>query len=151
MVRNMKMKLSKNKKAVSPVVSVVLLIGIAVAASALVYSWYAGMQKGTQEATGETAARTAQATSAAILITNVEYPSNGSIGIKVTVSNVGSINVTGLALYVDNANVNYTGNNYVDVDSTTTLSNGTLSLSSGVHTVKVTSQQGAEASQTLVV
>lgn len=146
------MKILKNKKAVSPVISVVLLIGIAVAASALVYSWYAGMQKGTQEAMGETAARTAQATSSGILITNIEYPISNNKGINVTVSNIGSVNVTGLRLYADNSPIVIEGGNtYVNVGNTTNIWNTTLSLPSGPHTIKVTSQQGAEASQTLVI
>jgi len=146
------MKILKNKKAVSPVISVVLLIGIAVAASALVYSWYAGMQKGTQEAMGETAARTVQATSSGILITNIEYPISNNKGINVTVSNIGSVNVTGLRLYADNRPIVIEGGNtYVNVGNTTNIWNTTLSLPSGPHTIKVTSQQGAEASQTLVI
>ena len=151
MVRNMKMKLSKNKKAVSPVVSVVLLIGIAVAASALVYSWYAGMQKGTQEATGETAARTAQASSAGILITNIEYNTTLDT-MNVTVSNIGSIAVHDLKLYVDNSPLSLDQSvSELAIDSTTVLNTSNFGYSSGVHTVKVTTKEGAQASQTLVL
>ncbi len=140
------MKFLKGKKAVSPVISVVLLVGISVVASALAYGWYIGIQKGSGEATGETAARTSQSTAAALLITNVDATN----GLSVTVANIGSVNVTGLKLYVDNSEVGFTGQNYVEKDSVLTISNATYSVSSGVHTVKVSSKEGAEASQVVV-
>jgi len=139
-------KFLRNKKAVSPVISVVLLVGISVVASALAYAWYIGIQKGSGEATGETAARVSQSSAAAIIITNVDTSS----GISVDVVNIGSVNVTGLKLFVDNSEVKYSGKNYVEVGNLTTLSNSSYSMPSGIHTVKVTSQQGAEASQVVV-
>lgn len=139
-------KFLNNKKAVSPVISVVLLVGISVVASALAYAWYIGIQKGSGEATGETAARVSQSSAAAIIITNVD----ASNGISVDVANIGTVNVTGLKLYVDNSEVSFSGIDYVDVGNITTITNGTYTMPSGVHTVKVTSQQGAEASQVVV-
>ncbi len=137
----------KEKKSMSPIISVVLLVGISVAASALAYGWYIGIQKGAGQATGGTAARTSQSTAAAILITNVDTGS----GINVTVANIGAVNVTGLTLYVDNSVVSSSGQHYVNKDGITSLYNSNSSImSSGVHTVKVGSEYGAEASQVVV-
>ena len=135
----------KEKKSMSPIISVVLLVGISVAASALAYGWYIGIQKGAGQATGGAAARTSQSTAAALLITNVDANS----GINVTVANIGAVNVTGLTLYVDNSEVNSSGQHYVNKDGITSLYNSSI-ISSGVHTVKVGSYQGAEASQVVV-
>ncbi len=140
-------KFLRNKKAVSPVISVVLLVGISVVASALAYAWYIGIQKGSGEATGETAARVSQSSAAAIIITNVDTSS----GINVTVANIGSVNVTGLRLFVDNSQVSIAGKDYVDVGGVTNIWNSTTyNMASGVHTVKVVSREGAEASQVVV-
>lgn len=132
-----------------------LLVGISVAAAALSYSWYIGMQKGTQAATGETAGRTAIASSAAISITNLYY-SSGAPSINVTVSNIGSVNATELRMFIDNVEISLGSGviNYAAKNSYTNLWNGTTSvlpLSTGVHTVKVTSKEGGEASYSLVV
>ncbi len=105
----------KEKKSMSPIISVVLLVGISVAACALAYGWYIGIQKGAGQATGGTAARTSQSTAAAILITNVDTGS----GINVTVANIGAVNVTGLTLYVDNSVVSSSGQHYVNKDGIT--------------------------------
>lgn len=145
----------KDKKSVSPVISVILLVGISVAAAALSYSWYVGMQKGTQAATGETAGRTAIASSAAISITNLYYNSSAP-SINVTVSNIGGVNATELRLFVDGVQIPLASGavNYASKDSSTNLWNTTTSLlplSTGVHTVKVTSKEGGEASYSLVV
>ncbi|GBE54570.1 hypothetical protein BMS3Bbin15_00728 [archaeon BMS3Bbin15] len=138
----------KERKSMSPIISVVLLVGISVAACALAYGWYIGIQKGAGQATGGTAARTAQSTAAAILITNV----GANNGINVTVANIGAVSVTGLTLYVDNSVVPSSGQHYVNKDSVISLSNSSTNytMPSGVHTVKVGSYQGAEASQVVV-
>ncbi len=141
----------KDRKALSPVVSVILMVIIAIGASALAYTWYVGVQKGVTGESGTTAAKMTLASSAAIVITNLEYPdSNG--GINVTVANIGSGNITGLRMYIDNVYQPSAGDTYVDVDGIATLWNSTgLSLSSGVHRVKISSPStNAEASQIFV-
>ncbi|GCC11373.1 hypothetical protein IPdc08_01427 [archaeon] len=137
----------REKKSLSPIISVVLLVGISVAASALVYAWFIGIQKGAGEATGGTAARTTQATAAAILMTYVDLNN----GVNVTVVNIGSVNVTGLTLYVDNSVVPSIGQHYVNKNGVTTLANlSSYIMPSGVHTIRVGSEYGAEASQVVV-
>ncbi len=141
----------KDKKALSPVVSVILMVIIAIGASALAYTWYIGIQKGVTGESGTAAAKMVVASSASVVITNLEYPdSNG--GINVTVANIGSVNVTGLRMYVDNVYEQTNGDTYVNVDDIATLWNSTgLSLSSGVHKVKISSTSTtAEASQIFV-
>ena len=139
----------KDRKALSPVVSVILMVIIAIGASALAYTWYVGVQKGVTGESGTTAAKMTLASSAAIVITNLEYNSSG---INVTVANIGSVNVTGLRMYIDNVYQPSAGDTYVDVDGIAALWNSTdLSLSSGVHRVKISSPStNAEASQIFV-
>ncbi|RLF59177.1 MAG: hypothetical protein DRN25_04320 [Thermoplasmata archaeon] len=144
-----------DRKSVSPIISVVLLIGIAVAAAALVFTWYTGMQKGAQEAAGEGAGRAVRSASASLLITNVEYNSSGENYLNVTVVNIGSVTLTNLTVYMDSSLLTLHDdckeNAYsLAKEGVTYLWNQT-EIKKGVHTIKVVSREGAQATYTLVI
>ena len=79
-----------DRRAISPVIAVILLVGIAIGAAALAYSWYMGIQKGTQEVGGEAAGRTALSSAAAMTILNVN--DSGYVDIK----NIGGVTLTSI-------------------------------------------------------
>lgn len=133
--------MNNKNKAISPVIAVILLVGVAIGAAALAYSWYMGIQKGTQEVGGAAAGRTALASSASMTILDVN-----STG-YVTIYNNGGVNLTSISCTKDGTLCNGTGTSSISnlapgsKDSTTIQ----CSLSSGVNTIKCTSAEGAVA------
>ncbi len=59
-----------NKNAITPVIAIIILIVGSIGVSALLYSWYSGIQKGTSEAPTETAGRTSLDYGTRIVITD---------------------------------------------------------------------------------
>ncbi len=85
--------LRKNKKAVSDVIAVLLMIAIAVAAALIAYAWVMGYLGGTTSKVGK-----------AIQVQSMYY-SDGITGtLHVYVQNVGTSPVTLSALYINGAN-----------------------------------------------
>ena len=129
-------KMNNKNKAISPVIAVILLVGVAIGAAALAYSWYMGIQKGTQEVGGEAAGRTAVTSSAAMTILNV----NDSGG--VTVKNIGGVTLTSIFCYINSTSNCSITSLSPGSSGSCTLSSG---LSSGLNIVKCTSTEGAVA------
>lgn len=131
----------RRRRGFSPIISVILMVGVAVFASALAFSWYTGVQKGSGETTGQVAAKTSQATGAALLIINVE---TNATAFNITLKNNGAVNATKLKTYVNNEPVGTSGATYVSPGEIDNLWNSSYSIS-GVASFKVISQEGGEA------
>lgn len=133
--------MNNKNKAISPVIAVILLVGVAIGAAALAYSWYTGIQKGTQEVGGAAAGRTALASSAAMTILNVD--DNG----KVTIKNIGGVTLTSINCTCGGSICN--NGTYTTIGSLSpgsTNSSIACNLSSGtVNIIKCTSAEGAVA------
>jgi archaeal type IV pilus assembly protein PilA len=92
--REKKMKnLKKNKKGVSDVIAVLLMIAIAVAASLIAYAWVMGYLGGTTNKVGK-----------AIQIQSMYYSTSGSGTLTIYVQNVGSGPVTLTNVYENGQN-----------------------------------------------
>ena len=129
-----------DRRAISPVIAVILLVGIAIGAAALAYSWYMGIQKGTQEVGGEAAGRTALSSAAAMTILNVN--DSGYVDIK----NIGGVTLTSINC---TSNGNPCSNNPIDSipPGGTNTSYIKCSLSNGtVNIIQCISAEGAVAS-----
>ncbi len=130
-----------NNKSISPVIATIILVGIAIGASALLYSWFSGIQSGTQQVGGQTAGSITLATGSAMKIDTVTNTGN------VTVRNIGSVNLT----YITGTDTNSgtttpcTGN--VASLSPGTSNNDTINckLTSGVNSIQAISGEGATA------
>lgn len=129
-----------NKKAVSVVISVMLMTGVAVSASILVYAWSMGLIGGLQ-----VTPRVEQGLEE-VKLDAYSWPSSGASSGTLTLilRNVGSANVTVDKIYVQG--VAYPiGTKNLPIQSTITLtvSTGTGSYTGGVaYTVKVATQAG---------
>ncbi len=136
------MKLFKDRRAVSPVIAVILLVGVAIGAAALAYSWYTGMQAGTQEASGEAAGRLALSTGASMAIKNLQNGTN----VTVTIANTGATSLSDFTMYIG---TNSAQNNTVTIAEgsigTVTFAGMGQYIGSGVTQVKVVSGDGAVA------
>ncbi len=136
------MKFFKDKRAVSPVIAVILLVGVAIGAAALAYSWYTGLQTGTQEASGEAAGRLTLSTSASMVIKNLQNDTN----VTVTIANTGATSLSNFTMYIG---TNSTKNTTVaiakgDIQPMTFAGMGN-NINTGVTLVKVISREGAVA------
>ncbi|RLG58451.1 MAG: hypothetical protein DRN95_04280 [Candidatus Hydrothermarchaeota archaeon] len=129
-------RMNNKNKAISPVIAVILLVGVAIGAAALAYSWYMGIQKGTQEVGGAAAGRTALASSASMTILDVN-----STG-YVTIYNNGGVNLTSISCTNNNNACSGTISNLAPGSKNSTIN---CSLGSGVNTIKCTSAEGAVA------
>jgi len=130
-----------NKKAVSVVVSVMLVTGIAVSASILVYVWSMGLIGGLQ------VTPTVKPGLEEVKLDTYTWPSSGpSSGIlTLVIRNVGSANVIVDKVYVEGVPFNPTGTTSLTVQSTTTLTvnAGSVSYAYGIaYTVKVVTRTG---------
>ena len=133
----MNSRFNLNNKSISPVIATVILVGVAIGASALLYGWFSGIQSGTQQVGGQTAGSVTLATGAAMKIDTVN--STGYVAVR----NIGSVTLT-----------NITGTNNGDAcgimvaSLSPSSSNSTTikcTLSAGVNNIQVISGEGAIA------
>lgn len=134
-----------SRRAVSPVIAVILLVGVAVGAAALAYSWYSGVQRGVQDTSGAVGPRTMKSATSSLVILNKYY--NGS-ALNLSVKNIGGSNQTGLKLYIDDEQYANMGDKSIGVGEVGNVWNNNVVLSPRVHTIKVISREGAEGSIT---
>lgn len=133
------MQIMKNKKGISPVIAVILLVGVAIGASAMAYSWFSGIQSGTQEASGATAGQVALASGANV---KIDYINSTHISLR----NIGSSTLTGIQI----SGLTATGFSGVSLGAGTVNYSTYSGASSGVTTVRVTTNEGASATYQLV-
>lgn len=125
-------KLRKNVKAVSPVISVLLMIAVAVAASLVTYAWVMGYMNFTTTKVGK-----------AIAIQSIDVSG------KVYVQNVGQSTVTLTGAYLNGLNGTSVGvNKVLSVSDTAVIQLTSVNLSAQTVTVKVTSDDGSFAELT---
>jgi flagellin-like protein len=118
-------KLRKNVKAVSPVISVLLMIAVAVAASLVTYAWVMGYMGFTTNKVGKA----------------IQIQSVGSDG-KVYVQNVGDSAVTLADVYFNGTDIGNGSGNILQVGSTETINTAHPFASGDIVTVKVTATDG---------
>jgi len=126
-------KIRKNVKAISPVISVLLMIAVAVVASLVVYAWVMGY-------VGFQTAKTGQA----IQIQSVSYSGSGS-GFTVYVQNVGDSDVKLDNVYINGGLAGTFGDQSLTTGSTKFIGITALpALTAGVQdiTFKVTTTSG---------
>ncbi|GCC11374.1 hypothetical protein IPdc08_01428 [archaeon] len=133
-----------NNKSISPVIATIILVGIAIGASALLYSWFSGIQTGTQQVGGQTAGSITLATGSAMKIDTV---TNAGL---VTVRNIGSVNLTDITGTDTNSGTsapcNSTSNTTVaSLSPGSSNSTITCALKSGVNNIEFISSEGAIA------
>ena len=122
-------KIRKNVKAISPVISVLLMIAVAVAASLVTYAWVMGYMNFTTTKVGK-----------AITIQSV------SLDGKIYVQNVGESAVTLSGSYVDGlAAGNLPGDPILSVGETGTITVAAANYAESTHTFKVTTDDGTFA------
>ncbi len=126
-----------NNKSISPIIAIVILVGVAIGAAALFYAWFSGVQSGTQEVGAETAGQTALAAGAAMQIQNVNDTG------YVTIKNIGSVNLTGINCTSNGNACSNTINNLGPGSTDTSTIN--CSLSTGVNNIECVSAEGARA------
>lgn len=90
----------KSRRAISPVVAVIMLVGIAVGAAALAYAWYTTTQKSLGEEAAASGAQLGKATGYNLQIVSAV---NGS-QVNVTVRNIGSGTIDSVSLFVGGEN-----------------------------------------------
>jgi flagellin-like protein len=142
-------KFRKNVKAISPVISVLLMIAVAVVASLVAYAWVMGY-------IGFQTAKTGQA----IQIQSVEFAADGSVS-KVYVQNVGdgTVNIfDDQCLYINNqlyagATITGTTNNALYQGDTATIAAGSGSTFTpgDLIPIKVTTEGGTYSQISQVV
>ncbi len=130
-------KLRRNIKAISPVISVLLMIAVAVVASLVVYAWVMGYVGSTTSKTGN-----------AIQIQSMSVNSNGFLVIYVQNIGDGGVNLNGQSVYVNNVQVTdgLTGTTPIAAQGTLTITTGyTVTIPAGGSisiTAKVTTTGG---------
>jgi len=132
-------KLRLNRKAVSAVIAVLLMIAIAVAAAILVYVWSMGLIGTLQTGGG-------QQVREQVIMDAYKWPSTG--GLTLFLRNVGSSTVNIAAVYVQGIGVMTGATTIIPVLTMVTVSLPTsasaLSLSAGVaYTIKIVTIDGA--------
>jgi len=151
-IKNISLGVSMNKKAVSPVIAVLLLVVIAVAAAIITYIWLTGYIGTIQQQT------TPGTMQEKIKIEAVSYSESDSPTLTVYVRNVGDVNVEIAAGYAYDRSGTAISTSYSIGDSslspgeattvTITLSN---TLSDGqTYVVKVVTKKGTEATHQFV-
>jgi FlaG/FlaF family flagellin (archaellin) len=136
------MNFFKDKRAVSPVIAVILLVGVAIGAAALAYSWYTGLQTGTQEASGEAAGRLTLSTSASMVIRNLQNDTD----VTVTIANTGATSLSNFTMYIGTKSAQNTTVAIAkgDIQPMTFAGMGN-NINTGVTLIKVISREGAVA------
>ena len=131
-----------NNKSISPVIATIILVGIAIGASALLYSWFSGIQSGTQQVGGQTAGSITLATGSAMKIDTVN--STGYVAVR----NIGSVNLTKITGTNTNSGTTITCGTGTVASLSPGLSNSTTikcKLKPGVNNIQVISGEGAIA------
>jgi flagellin-like protein len=134
-------KIRKNVKAISPVISVLLMIAVAVVASLVAYAWVMGY-------IGVQTDKTGQAIQIQSMANATVLGTPGRLVIYVQNIGTGSVNVNPQSVYVNNAQVstNMTGSITIPAQSTltigTTYSLITTGTQSATVTAKVTTEGG---------
>ncbi len=135
----MNRRFNMNNKSISPVIATIILVGIAIGASALLYGWFSGIQSGTQQVGGQTAGSVTLATGSAMKIDTVN--STGYVAVR----NIGSVSLT-------NITGTNNGNSSLCSNTVTSLSPGSsnsstinCTLISVVNNIQVISGEGAIA------
>lgn len=129
-----------SKKSVSPVIATILLVGVAIGAAALAYSWYIGIQATSQEKGGTQAAEITKGSAASVEVISAKRNSSTTVSVKL--KNTGGIDLS-------NVNVSgWLGNSLIDSDTVASLPAGstntaTLDANRGaINIVKVSSSDG---------
>lgn len=150
-------KFRKNVKAISPVISVLLMIAVAVVASLVVYAWvmgYIGFQSGK---TGQAVQIQSMANSTVLNVPSINSPNNKGY-LVVYVQNVGdgAVNVNPQSVYVNGVQyaTNVTSSTAIPAQSTLIIGTSYSLVTTGTQTatadVKVTTEGGtfSEVTQT---
>ena len=124
-------KIRKNVKAISPVISVLMMIAVAVAASLVTYAWVMGYIGGTTNKVGK-----------AIMIQSVS--ADGQINVQ----NVGDSTVNLAEVYVNGAQQYSFGDTSLGVGETASQDIGMTFSSNTPYTIKVTTDDGTFSEMT---
>lgn len=126
------------KKAISPVISVMLLIAITVAGVAIFYVWNEASQGSMHNLQYEASMQAATSSQAQIKIIEVNRTA-------VTVSNIGLVNTSGLLIKPDSPDGYWSPTRDVAPNNKTTYYYNSYPLSGSNIQIKVISEQGASA------
>ena len=126
-------KIRKNVKAISPVISVLMMIAVAVAASLVTYAWVMGYIGGTTNKVGK-----------AIMIQSVS--ADGQINVQ----NVGDSTVNLAEVYINGAWQWNFGDYTLPIGETATQDVGFVFSSNTPYTIKVTTDDGTFSEMTKI-
>ncbi|RLF59178.1 MAG: hypothetical protein DRN25_04325 [Thermoplasmata archaeon] len=139
----MKMK----NRAVSPVISVILLVAVAIGVVALAYSWFTSLQRPIQESGTKLSARHTLELSGQLKIESIYVNTSGNSTIYLR--NVGSIQLSNFTLYI-NGNLDKIVNLKLDVGELGNITTRSINKSGETYMIKIVSAQGASAVKSIV-
>ena len=136
-----------DKKAISPVISIILLVAIAIGIIATAYSWLSGIQRPTQETGSELAGRQTLELAGQLKIESIYANTSGNSTIYIR--NVGSIYLSNFSLYID-GNLDKTVNIGLEVGELGNITTSSITQSGKTYIIKVVSSQGATAVKSII-
>lgn len=139
----MKMK----NRAVSPVISVILLVAVAIGVVALAYSWFTSLQRPIQESGTKLSARHTLELSGQLKIESIYVNTSGNSTIYLR--NVGSIYLSNFSLYID-GNLDKTANIGLEVGELGNITTSGITQSGKTYIIKVVASQGATAVKSII-
>jgi flagellin-like protein len=138
----------KSKKAISPVIAVLLMVAIAVAASILVYVWSMGLVGALQGTGGQ------QTREQLIVEAYNAKTTTGTITWTLYIRNVGPTGVNISAVYVEGVPAGFGGNTNLNPGAAGTLTvtvSATVTIAPGAaYTVKIVTTSGAVFSYSVI-
>ena len=133
----------KINRGISPVISVILLVAIAIGTAAAFYSWVGGLQAPVQDTGSETASRAVLSASGQIKIESVDINTSGTS--YVYFRNLGSIYLSNFSLYINDV-YNSTGNFGLDKGALANMSTTAITQPGETYVIKIISEQGGSDS-----
>jgi flagellin-like protein len=130
-------------RSISPVISVILLVAIAIGAAAAFYAWVGGVQTPVQERGSEIASRAVLSASGEINIESVDINTSGTS--YVYFRNLGSVYLSNFSLYINDA-YDSKGDFGLDKGELANMSTTAITTPGETYVVKIIARQGGSGS-----
>ena len=146
------MKNSLNKKGITPIISVILLLMMTIAVAGLAYTWLQGLQGSVQTSTENRTSRMIGNINVELKIDSAELASCGTSVANVSVyfRNTGTEAANNLQLYVDNAYISGASNTSVSPASTRSYNYSSVAALADVSWINQTKTFRIESDETTV-
>ncbi len=139
--------LSDYNRAISPVISVLILVIIAIGAATVFYSWFSGIQNAVQGSGGKLSGQAMLELSGVLKIEDVYVNTSGNSTIYIR--NLGNIELSNFTVY-GNGELYRTADITLKKGKLGEINTSKISVEGKTYTIKVIASQGAEAVKSIV-